>query len=268
LILIGLYLDAWLLALLGLFNLWGVRLPFKLAKIANEVRQSATYQQSLEGIDKRDIDSHTVPPNTAKVVIDNVYEYFPPPVEISTIARYTKEIWERICFHPSGIFSTIALLIVYLFVFCLPFIALVGSMIVSVSERSGFAETKIVKYQKPDGTEGLKEQIYFFKKLDSEIEIDPQRYLYHGKDISYRYGDANSISAEGTWREGMLDGQWKVYNTQGDLIRVTVYDKGNFVSRRVKANGQWVEKKFEDLPFLTRWRLNRYKKKPRGATQK
>jgi len=40
LVAVGYALGAWLLALLGLFGLWGVRLPFRLAKISKEIRES------------------------------------------------------------------------------------------------------------------------------------------------------------------------------------------------------------------------------------
>lgn len=264
LMLLGYVLGAWLLALLGLFNLWTVRFPFKLAKISKEVRQSTTYQDLLKSVDNSDIGSEKIPLNAAKVIIDNLYEHFPPPVSLSTIATYTKEIWQRICLRPTGIFSTIALLIVYLLAFCLPVVALIGSMIVSVAERKGFADSRIITYQKPDGSKGLKEQVYFGGKLDSEIEVDPESYLYHGKDIGYT--DANRIQYEGTWFRGRLDGQWEAYDAQGDIIRVTTYNKGIFVSRKVKIDSEWVEKEWEDLPFLTRWRLQRYQKRPRGPT--
>jgi Zn-dependent protease len=268
LILVGYALSAWLLGLLGLINLWAVRIPFRLAKVAKEVRQSEACRDLFVGVDNVDIDSETIPPSVGKVIVEEVYEQFPPPVGISTIAGYTKQIWERISFRPGGVFSTAGLLIVYLLVFCLPLAALIGSMIVSVVERKGFVETKIVEYQNPDGSKGLKEQSYLSEKLESEVEVAPESYLYHGRDIQYRHGDANIISSEGRWFEGKLDGEWKVYDEEGELMRVTVYDKGNFVSRKVKADGQWVEKKWEDLPFVIKWKIKRYQEKPSGPAVK
>lgn len=264
LIFAGYALGAWLLALLGLFNLLAVKFSFKLAKISKEVRQSARYRDLLDSIDDRDMVSETVPHNIAKIIIDKLYDYFPPPVDFSAIARYTKEIWGKICFRPSGIFSTVSLLIVYLLVFCLPVVAMVGSAIVSTIGQKGFVESKIVEYQRPDGSNGIKERIHFDGRLDSEIEVDPKNSLYHGKDISYAAADANVVTGEGTWSQGSLDGQWKLYDNEGDLIRITIYDKGNFVSRKVKVNGQWLEKKWEDLPFMLRWKLRRYQKNPQG----
>jgi hypothetical protein len=105
----------------------------------------------------------------------------------------------------------------------------------------------------------LKEQSYFGGKLGAEIEVDPESYLYNGKEITY--ADDNSVSGEGTWSEGKLNGEWKVYDSNGGMVRVTVYDKGNFVSRKVKVDGQWVEKRWEDLPFIVKWRIKKYQAK-------
>jgi Zn-dependent protease len=264
LILVGYALGAWLLALLGLFNLWAVKLPLRLAKIASQVRDTPTCSDSLDGTDSASIDDEAVPEPIARVIIDKVYEHFPPPIELGTVAGYTKEIWERICFRPSGIPSTIGLLFVYFFVFCLPLAAFIGSMIVSVVEGRGFVQTELVRYDRPDGSQGLKEQIRFGGMLSSEIEVDPETNLYHGKDI--QYADANAVLCEGYWSQGKLDGSWTTYDDQGETMRVTVYDNGAFVSRKEKTNGQWVDKKWEELPFIFRWRIRRYQKKPRGPT--
>jgi Zn-dependent protease len=268
LMLVGYALGAWLLALLGLFGLLAVKLPFRLSKIAKHVRQSPAHIDSLSHPDNADPDRQKVPLPIAKVIIDSVYEYFPPPLEISTVALHTKEIWEKVCFRPSGVFSTIVLLIVYLFAFCLPPVALFGAITVSHETRMGFVVTEILEYQQPDGSTGLKEQVFFYGKLNYETEVDPNSYLYHGKEIYYRFVDANTVQARGTWCRGKLDGPYNFYDEQGDLIRVTVYDNGNFVSRKVKVDGQWTETKWEDLSFLNRWKIRRYKKRPRGPAKR
>ncbi|MBN1391969.1 MAG: hypothetical protein JW947_04105 [Sedimentisphaerales bacterium] len=257
LILVGYALGSWLLAGLGILNLWVVKIPFKLAKVAKEVKESESYRNLSSG--GEGIDSDTIPPSAGRVIIDKVYEMFPPPIAINTVAMHTKQIWERVCFRPSGIFSTVGLLVVYLLIVCLPAAVLIGAMVVSAVEGKGFVETKVVGYQRPDGTNGLKEQSYFNGQLGGEIEVDPESYLYHGKEIMY--ADTNTISGEGTWSEGKLNGEWKVYGSNGDVVRVTVYDKGNFISRKVKVDGEWVDKKWEDLPFVTRWRIKKHQEK-------
>ncbi len=266
LISVGYALGAWLLAILGLINLWAVRIPFKLAKAAKEVKESEVYRNLSAGDDKTDIDSNTIPPGVGRVIIDKAYEQFPPPIGINVIASHIKQIWERICFRAGGVFSTAGLLVVYLLVFILPLAALVGSMIVSAVERKGFVETKMVEYQRPDGSKGLKEQSYFGGKLGAEAEVDPESYLYHGREVIY--ADANAISGEGTWFEGKLDGEWRSYDDQGETERVTIFDKGNFVSQKEKVNGEWVEKKWEDLSFLRKWKIKRYQGKQSGPDKK
>lgn len=264
LVLVGYVLGAWLLAILGLLNLWVVRIPFKLAKAAKEVKQTEACR-TLFACSIAEVDSDVIPASVGRVIIDKVYEQFPPPIGINIVAGHTKQIWERICFRSSGIFSTVGLLVVYFLVFCLPLAAFIGSMFFSFIERKGFVETKIVECQKPDGTKGLKEQSYFGGKLGVETEIDPESYLYDGKETTYY--DANSISGEGTWIEGKLNGEWKAYDKDGELKRVTVYDIGNFVSRKVKVDGEWVEKKWEDLSFLRKWKIKRYQGKLSGPAK-
>jgi Zn-dependent protease len=254
LVIVGYFIGSWLLAGLGLLNLWVVKIPFKLGTVAKEVKQTETCRDLLAG-NRAEIDSENIPRNVGELIVDEVYEQFPPPMSTNVVAGYTKQIWERICFRPGGIFSTVGLLVVYLFILFLPAAALIGSAVVSGIRQSGLVETKVVEYQKPDGSKGLKEQSYIGDKLLHEIEVDPASYLYDGKETTYV--DGSSISGEGTWSEGKLNGEWKVYNKQGEVVRVTVYDKGNFVSRRVKVDGQWVEKKWDDLTFLARWKIKR-----------
>jgi len=268
LVLVGYFLGAWLLLLLGLINLWSLKTPFKLAKMAMEVRQSEKYRALSGVIDGKNIDSETIPQHIGIVIIDKVFEYFPPPLDIRAIAAYTKQIWEKISFRPAGIFSTAALLIAYFFILCLPLIAFAGSAIVSAVERKGFVKTKLVEHQRPDDSKALKEQIYFFGDLISEVEVDPESYLYHGREIVFKQADPNKFSGEGTWSQGKLDGEWKNYDKQGRPIRVTVYDKGKFVSRKQKIDGQWVEQEWQDLSFIHKWRIRRYQKRPQGPTPK
>jgi len=259
LIAIGLALSSWLLALLGLFNLVGVRIPFKLAKISKEVRQSEQFQDLSE-------DSESIPLSNAIPIIDKIYEYFPPPINISAVAGYTRQIWEKVSIRPSGIISTSALFVVYAAGFFLPIAALIGAMIVSTAERKGLVDTKLIEYQNQDGSKRLKEQMYLGSKLHSEIEVDPNNFLYDGNDVIY--GDANSVIYTCAWSQGMRNGVSQAYNDNGELIRVTVYDKGNFVSRKINSDGQWQEKNWDELSFLTKWHIKRDSKGPQGPSSR
>ena len=262
LIVAGIYLNSWLLALLGVFNLGTVQFSFKLAKISNEVKQAEQPMHPLDTLTVPKDDPEIIPPDKGKIIIDKIFQYFPSQLNLTTVADYTKQIWERIAIRPAGIFSTAGLLVLYLMAFCLPFASFVGAMVVSVSERRGFVDSRVVEYQKEDGSKRLKEQIYLGTELYSEIEVDPNTFLYDGKDLIY--GDANTIFCESTWSQGMIDGPANVYDINGVLIRVTVYDKGNFVSRRVNTNGQWQDKNWDDLSFYTKWYIKRRLKKPQG----
>jgi hypothetical protein len=69
--------------------------------------------------------------------------------------------------------------------------------------------------------------------------------LYHGSAVSYS-PDGNVIE-EGQWYEGKMDGQWKLYDPNGDLLFVMVWNKGQFVLRKERQDDRWVEKTFEQL---------------------
>jgi hypothetical protein len=141
------------------------------------VRQTPAHIDLLSQPDNADPDRQKIPLPIAKVIIDSIFEHFPPPIQTGTVALHTKEVWEKICFRPSGVFSTIVLLGLYLLAFCLPPAALLGSMIVSYETRTGFVTAKIIEYQKPDGSSGLKEQVFSFGKLYVETEVDPNSHL-------------------------------------------------------------------------------------------
>jgi Zn-dependent protease len=266
LILVGFALNAWLLMLLGLANLWSVKMPFKLAKMAVEVKQSETYRSLSSTFDGKNTYSETIPPDIGKLIIDKVFEYFPPPLDIRAVARHTNDIWEKISFRPSGIFSTVLLSITYLFILCLPLVAFTGSVIVSSLERKGFVKTQIVEHQGPNDSNSLTEQVYLFGNLIAEVEVDPESYLYHGSEIIYSTDDPNKFSAEGTWSQGKLHGEWKHYDKQGRLTQVTVYDKGKFISRKKIVDGQWTQQDWQDLPFIYKWKIRRCQKHPQGPT--
>ena len=48
-----------------------------------------------------------------------------------------------------------------------------------------------------------------------------------------------------------MDGQWKLYDPNGDLLFVMVWNNGQFVLRKERQDDRWVEKTFAQLdPIL------------------
>jgi len=259
LITVAYFLETWLLGLIALFNLASVRFPFKLASIASEVKHSVNLKRKAP----KNFGSEKFPPEIAEQIINKVCKYFSARLNLKTVANYTSEIWNRVIIRPPGVIATIGLLSVYLLSFCLPFGSLVGVAVVSQFEHNPFTRRRIIEYQKPNGEAHLKQQIYGFGKLRSEIDVDPKRLVYHGRGVSYRQD--GTISREGTWHEGKWHGEWKEYDRQENLIRVTIFDRGKFILRKEWSSGRWVEKSWEELPlWLKKAIINHNESPPLG----
>lgn len=262
LIITAYFLDTWLLGLLGLVNLVSVIIPFKLAGITKDVRRSLLSSAiiDLETISSKSSNYEAIPPEVAKEIIKKVQNSFTRRLDLKTVARYTNEIWERISSRPPGIFATLGLLCVYLLCFSVPFMSLIGVSVISQIEKNPFTHIKIVEYKKQNGEMGQKQQIYSFGKLISEIDIDTERLVYHGRGVSYRQD--GTVSKEGTWTDGKWDGEWKEYDQYGNLIRMTIFNKGKFILRKEKKDDNWIEKDWADLPSWLRKAIIKHNESP------
>ena len=122
---------------------------------------------------------------------------------------------------------------------------------------------EIVNYHNADGYRIYSEQTYLFGKLSHQIELSEDRQLYHGKGISYH--SKSVISKETNWLNGRWHGETKSYDQEGSLTCITVFDKGEFVSRKESKNGRWIEQSWNDLPFWLREAINKHNEEaPRG----
>ncbi|MHC4619470.1 MAG: toxin-antitoxin system YwqK family antitoxin [Planctomycetota bacterium] len=148
--------------------------------------------------------------------------------------------------RPPRILPTIGLLGLYLLCFLFSFVAVIASAGVSMYDEDTQIQTSVVEYETPDGRTARKEQTYLFGQLSSETELHPDRPLYHGRAVWYSWDGA--VSQEGTWHEGKKDGEWKVYDPNGHLLSVMLWNKGRFVVRRQQQDGLWAEQNLEDLP--------------------
>jgi Zn-dependent protease len=243
---LGLLMGAWLLAAFGLFALIGAQFPFRVAAIANQLKPQFAAAESpyMDTPPPEPEQTESIPPEIAEQIIDKIRQKFTGRLTVKAVAGYTKQVWERMHVRPPRVPATLLLLGVYLFCFCFSFVAVMGAAAVSMFEKGPY-ETKIVEYKKPDGQTGREEQTYLFGGLTSKTELAPDKPLYHGSTVSY-FLDGTVIE-EGQWYEGRKDGQWKFYDPNGDLLSVMVWNKGQFILRKERQNGRWVEKTFEEL---------------------
>jgi hypothetical protein len=262
-----------------------VPIPFKLARIAADVRKSLAAeaaanadpnaidpgqsppivqllaaqssqtlspgpltQSTSESADTND--SQAIPSQIAQDIVDRLCRRFSPRTSLQGMANFTRDVWERIHARPPGIGATIGLLFAYGFCFTLSLAGILGLAAVSISEHDSLEshfsfESKIVEYQDEQGQTQKKEQLFMDGRLAGENQLDPNGTLYHGKRILF---DPNgNLFAEGAWRHGRKDGQWKEYDLNGNPYRITTFDKGKFVSQKSLENGRWIDKGWDDL---------------------
>ena len=248
----GLLLNSWLLGLLGVFGLISARFTFKVARIANKLKPlllTTSKEPAVPAVNEN-TDPTGIPFLTARKIIEKVCQDISSKLNVKTAATYTKDIWERMNLRPPRALATFGLLSAYLLCILMLFVILIGAAVASVSRNDSFVEKKIVEYNKPDGETCRKEQILTFGKLSFETDIAPNLLVYHGRGVAYH--EDGRIRREGAWNYGKWDGEWKDYDKNGNLICITVFDKGKFVIRKERKGDLWVEKRLEDLPWTIR----------------
>ncbi|MHC4213969.1 MAG: hypothetical protein ACYSWP_11405 [Planctomycetota bacterium] len=256
---IGLAFGGWFLAVFGLFSLVGAQYPFKVARIANELKAASNRTEVTDNMDifsaaeamnedsGEDIEPQPeeVPVEIAEKIINKIPQHLGNKLPLKTVATYTEQVWERMNIRPPRALATFGLVGIYLFCFIFAFVAVIAAAVVSYDEQDFVPVSKIVEYQKPDGQTGHKEEVYMFGQLYYETELTDDKSLYHGRSILYDEG--GSIIEKGWWHEGRRDGLWESYDSKGETSYSACWDKGKFLYHKDRENGKWVEKTFEDL---------------------
>ena len=256
---IGLAIEAWFLALFGLFSLVGAKYPFKVARIAKDLKAAPDRTEVTDNMDifsaaeamnedfKEDIEPQPeeIPVEIAEKIIAKIPERLGDKLNLKSVATYTEQVWERMNVRPPRALATFGLVGIYLFCFIFSLIAVFAAIVVSYDRQNMVPESRIVEYQKPDGQTGHKEEVYMFDQLVYETELTDDKSLYHGRALLY--DESGSIIEKGWWHEGRRDGLWESYDSKGETSYSGSWDKGKFVYLKDRENGKWVEKTFEDL---------------------
>jgi Zn-dependent protease len=243
----GAAIGAWLISALGLLGLLTARIPFKVARIANELSglaQAPRAETTVTAVTSTE-SAEAIPPEIAAQIIERVRRDISDKLSIKVLASYTQSVWERMHQRPPRTAATLGLLGVYVLCFLLPLMAVVAAVVITVARGQHFTDRKIGVYEKPDGSKGRKEQFYAFGRLNAEMELHPKLPLYHGRSVYYKGN--KRLWKEGNWHYGKWDGQWKTYDRGGNLIRVTIFDKGKFVACKELERDTWVERDINDL---------------------
>ncbi|MBN1123841.1 MAG: hypothetical protein JXA82_02460 [Sedimentisphaerales bacterium] len=248
LILIGLGLGMWFLALFGFFSLTSVRFSFRIAGIARDLKQppvpdASAFEQLLAENKGPEQETETV--SVYKTIYDKVREQFPAIASTKILASHVTDVYDRMRARPPRILATIGLLGLYLSIWLLPIFGLVGSWVTAAAGRERFIERKIVAKDDGQGGQVLVEQVYWNGILEKESGLTADGQWYHGRSVSYFPN--GKISRESQWVQGKIQGEAKVYNINGEPFSVTVFEEGKFISYREMRNEQWIDVPFEEL---------------------
>jgi len=245
LVAIGLFLQAWLIAIFGLLTLLAVSWSFRIAGIAKDIKNAIALNNSAEGNENEPLDERTI----YEIIINRLHKAFKAKLDLKKMASFTKDTFEKIHIRPPGAWATTALIGLYLFSVILSFASIAGTFVLKAG-NGDWTETRIVESPLPNGQIQYTEQIYVFGDLTTELETSPDQLLYHGQSISY-YPDGK-ISKQGYWNNGKWDGQWKYYDLEGNLTMVNVFDNGKFVSHSELEGDQWINKTWDQLSYLAK----------------
>jgi Zn-dependent protease len=224
-------LDSYVLAFLGVIVATSARRAFRLATAAKEV---AAEMPSDGGTA-----AESPPLEMVETIIRKARRWLFPERSPRNIAMQVREVWERVNARPPGAVATVALLALYA-------ASVLSVAVVPIALGFATAEQKIVAYQRPDGATGRKEVHSFLGRLNAEIEVD-ENGLYHGRAVFYRLA-TDDMEREGSWAEGLWDGEWRSYDADGAAVSTTVFDKGEFVGYRERTESGRTEKKLEEMP--------------------
>jgi len=250
LITVGFFMKSWVLSIIGFFNLVTMNVPFKIAGIANELKKNDLIELSPEN-DESQI-SRNYP---YKYIINSIKTRMSGKLDTKTIARFTQNVIDCVSCRPPKALPTIGLLTLYIFFWLAPAI-----MLFAVFQSGIFTKTKIVKCENTQGNTTYAEQAYVFGKLSYQVELSEDQKLYHGKEI--HYNSDGSVAKESNWSNGRWDGEAKIYDQQGNLIRVAVFDNGKFVSQKELIDSKWVEQTWDDLSFDQQQLFNSLNEEP------
>jgi len=240
----GYFMKSWMFGIFGAFSLLALPIFYKLSGIISDIRQAMAYNRDMAESD----DSDTLQNNTLfHMIVGRIVQRFPKEIKLRQLADYAQHVFDGIHTRPPGILASAGLTGVYLASWILLFGVLADFIEIY---RQTNIETKIVEYKNSNGETGRKEQLYRSGLLRRETELSEDGTLYHGRLVSYHRD--GTVDQEGYWSGGKRDGEWKDYDSRGNLIRVTVFDHGDFVSQREKDGSRWVKKSWRKLSFLKR----------------
>ena len=228
----------WLLFAFGIFSLLTIGNSFKMAGVANKLKQKFGPETKLDDI--------------VVDIVDTIHDETPKNLEFNATVAYSKDVWERFQTRPPRVLATIALLGLYGFAWLMP---LIGGIVIAAVAVTNFDET-VIRYTMPDGSTSYQLHGVAFDKSYYDIDIDPETRLFHGSSTSY-YSDG-TVHRKATWVNGKPDGNMTFYDQDGNIDKLIVLELGQLVSYKQMEDGHLVEKEWDFIPYMLQNKLSGY----------
>jgi len=147
------------------------------------------------------------------------------------LATRAGAVWKRVCQKQPRLWPSIALLVVY---FGLWFVVFAAIIIHSRVNHHVVIEQRVGE----DGKTVAVEEIYQGKNKVFEAPLNETSY-FDGPSTTWR--STGLKWREGAWVNGFSNGDWKFYDTKGNLESIITYDNGRPVKYRVFKDEALVE---------------------------
>ena len=210
--LIGVGLQSWVLAIVGLLMLISTGATFRVSSLARRLRLPPQPGSEMNV-------AAPIPREQAVPLIACVRATFPKITQVKTLTSLVRQVWERMHVEPPGVLASVVLLALYGgSLLGTPVIAaLLNIPITSVHDRSD------------EGGVTQVEEVRVWGRVQNWTELDSEG-RYHGRHVEYSLS-SNQVIVEGTYEHGLQHGTWTTYDDAGQVKQVQVYERGVPVKR-------------------------------------
>ena len=167
----------------------------------------------------------------------------PKSINAKTLASRAASTWRRFSRQVPKLWPTLALLGTYIGIVVF---GLGGAVALIAANRVAHEKVVITHQISNDGTTVPVEEKYWKQTKISEAQVDDQG-LYDGPSMTWSLKGVKRT--EGTWVKGFSHGEWKYFDTIGNLKAIIIFDNGRPQKYRVLKDGQFVEVDPEQWPI-------------------
>lgn len=226
---VAVWLEAWILAVIGLVVIFGTGIAYKTGTVVKRLRADPGFP--------RVVDPDELSAETIVATRDELRRVFPERAAPAMEAHRIWSVWQRLNARPPGSLASAGLLVLYV-------LAIIAVPVAPVAYAFAATEESVVETRGPDGSTKRKlvSRAHATPFWEAELNEDD---LYHGATTLYFFGSKKGAE---TWREGFPDGEWVTYGDDGKPKVTVVFERGEFVSRWDRSAAGTREWKPDQLP--------------------